>query len=386
MTKNITRKLISRKSLLDSFFSKLTLDSSSDIRFQNSDGVFIDRVVVYCHDLPGLIAYKKILENSSDSDDMLNVVGMDDGKGMLKITLNWSKVIKYRGRNQLMGPKCGLILAIVANVPESYHNIKILMNLTNINEIEYHLSQDLKLTNIIIGITSHTSKYPCPYGECYKDNKSNEWYKGTDRTIKNLRSNQRKWCEAPARQNDRRLLKEFKNCENVPLISCDDPDTPILYVIPPPPLHLILLGPVNHIINHLKQRYSQIVNILDTLHIQRSKYHGKTFEGNQCRQILQKIHKLNIPIEYKEYKQVLIDLKALHTVCNSNMLPHNYVEVLDKFSSSWQSLKDKFGISTTPKLHIILDHLEDYFNETNRTFLKKGTNLLKICTNLFLRY
>ena len=80
VTKNITKKLISRKTLLDSFFSKLTLDSSSDIRFQNSDGVFIDRVVVYCHDLPGLIAYKKILENSSDSDDMLNVVGMDDGK------------------------------------------------------------------------------------------------------------------------------------------------------------------------------------------------------------------------------------------------------------------------------------------------------------------
>ena len=88
VTKNITKKLISRKSLLDSFFSKLTLDSSSTTRFQNSDGLFIDRVVVYCHDLPGLIAYKWILENSCDSNDMLNVVGMDDGKGMLTITLN----------------------------------------------------------------------------------------------------------------------------------------------------------------------------------------------------------------------------------------------------------------------------------------------------------
>ena len=68
-----------------------------------------------------------------------------------------------------MGPKRGIILAIVANVPESYHNIKIIMNLTNINEIEFTLSQDLKLTNIIIGITSHSSKYPCPYGEWYKD-------------------------------------------------------------------------------------------------------------------------------------------------------------------------------------------------------------------------
>ena len=225
VTKNITKKLISRKSLLDSYFSKLTLDSSSAFRFQDSDGLSIDRVVVYCHDLPGLIAYKRIVENSCDSDDVLNVVGMDDGKGMLKITLNWSKVIRNRGRNQLMGPKCGLILAIVANVPESYHNIKILMNLTNVNEIEYTLSQDLKLTNIIIGITSHSSKYPCPYGECYKDNISKEWYKGTDRTIKNLRSNQRKWCEAPTKQNDRRFLKDFKNCEMYPLY-------PVILILP----------------------------------------------------------------------------------------------------------------------------------------------------------
>ena len=110
-----------------------------------------------------------------------------------------------------------MILAIVANVPESYHNIKILINLTNINEIEYMLSQDLKLTNIIIAITSHSSKYPCPYGECYKDNKSNEWYKGTDRTIRNLRSNQRKWCQASAKQHDRRLLKALRTMKMCPL-------------------------------------------------------------------------------------------------------------------------------------------------------------------------
>ena len=141
------------------------------MRFKNSDGSFIERLVVYCHDIPGLIAYKMIVENACHNDDMLNIVGMDYGKGMLKITLNWSKVVKYSGKNKLMGPKHGLILAIVANVPESYHNIKILINLTNINEIEFMPSQDLKLTNIIIGITSHSSKYPCPYGECYKDYK-----------------------------------------------------------------------------------------------------------------------------------------------------------------------------------------------------------------------
>ena len=60
----------------------------------------------------------------------------------------------------------------------------------NDNEIEYMLSQDPKSSNLIIGITSHSLNYHY----CYYN--SNDWYKGRDRTIRNLRSNQRKWCEA----------------------------------------------------------------------------------------------------------------------------------------------------------------------------------------------
>ena len=84
----------------------------------------------------------------------------------------------------------------------------------------------------------------------------------------------------------------------------------------------------------------------------------KTNEGNQCPQNLHNIHKINIPVDFKDYKQVLIDLKALHTACNSNVLPHDYVEVLNNFSS-WKCLEYKFGIYTTLKLYIILATLRN---------------------------
>jgi hypothetical protein len=84
-----------------------------------------------------------------------------------------------------MGPKHGMILAIVSNVHESNCNLNTLIQLIKLNEIDFKLSQDLKLTNIIIGIQSHSSKYPCPYGECFK-NLSNEWEKGENRTVNNL--------------------------------------------------------------------------------------------------------------------------------------------------------------------------------------------------------
>ena len=73
------------------------------------------------------------------------------------------------------------------------------------------------------------------------------------------------------------------NCENIPIL--DDPDDPIYLTILPPPLHTILLGPVNHVIKELRKRHPVIMKTIDNLHIQQSKYHGKNFEGNQFRAI-----------------------------------------------------------------------------------------------------
>ena len=139
-----------------------------------------------------------------------------------------------------MGPKRCLVIAAVAQVPETYWNMQVLIELTGLNEIKFKLSQDLKLINIIIGITTFSSKYPCPYGHCYKDEKTGLWNKGEDRTFRNLSEMQKKWCETTGENRSR--LKEFMNCEFAPLITTPNPDTPVIHLIPPPPLHLILLG------------------------------------------------------------------------------------------------------------------------------------------------
>ena len=60
-----------------------------------------------------------------------------------------------------MGPKRSVILAAVSKVKETHHNMKVLMDLTKLNEVEYSLSMDLKLVNITLGIGSHSSRYAC---------------------------------------------------------------------------------------------------------------------------------------------------------------------------------------------------------------------------------
>ena len=159
ITPNIKKKLTERKSLLDQFFTFSQLDSSTNLHFKTKKGKILSRSITYCHDIPGLIAFKKLTENVDESKEMLNVVGVDDGKQILKIVWNWSLMYENDvGKNKLMGPKSSIILAAVSKVKETHHNMKVLMQLTKLNEIEYAMSMDLKLINITIGICTHSSR------------------------------------------------------------------------------------------------------------------------------------------------------------------------------------------------------------------------------------
>ena len=171
-------------------------------------------------------------------------------------------------------------------------------------------------------------------------------------------------------------MKEHMNCENDPLVNAN-PDDPIIKTIPPPALHTILLGPVNHVFKELQKRYPKILKKISKLHIQRSKYHGRNFEGNQCRSLLKKIEELDIPDCFQEFKDVFIEIRNLHYLCNQQVLSSNYQKVIDDFRSSWYKLTDEYNISTTPKIHILLDHLEDYFDESNMTLIKATDELVE---------
>ena len=379
ITVNIAKKLINRKNILDQFFTEIRLDSTTNLHFKSKKGKSLSRSVTYCHDIPGLIAFIKLVVNLDESKEIMNVIGIDYGKSILKIVWNWSLMTsRDKGKKKLMGPKRSLVLAAVSKVQESHHNLSVLMQLTNLNEIEYNLSMDLKLINISIGICSHSSKFPCPYGECYRDG-TGHWIKGRDRTVGNIREQRNKWMQRSRNKKGNRLnLKKYMNCENDPLLNGDHGDQ-IIKIVPPPPLHTILLGPVNHVFKELKKVYPNIMGKVSKLHIQRSKYHGRQFEGNQCRDLLNSIHKLEIPDSFKVFRDVFLAIKDLHHLCNEQLLSCYYPKIIDNFRRAWFKLTDEFNVSTTPKIHILLDHLEDYFDLTDVTLIKTSDEL---CENM----
>ena len=105
--------------------------------------------------------------------------------------------------------------------------------------------------------------------------------------------------------------------------------------------------------------------------------------GYQCRLLLENINKLHIPESLVEFKSALKDLKALHVTCNSQVLPHNYCEIIDNFSRSWFNLSVKFNLSTTPKVHILTEHLCDYFDDSSLTLIKVTDEIVESCHQLF---
>ena len=74
-----------------------------------------------------------------------------------------------------------LLFGYVENLQESWHNMRILLELIQLDTIKYQLAADLKLINIILEMSSHSGKYACfsCYGKAIL-------VPGPPRTFKNL--------------------------------------------------------------------------------------------------------------------------------------------------------------------------------------------------------
>ena len=127
-----------------------------------------------------------------------------------------------------MGPKHSMILASVCYVLETYHNIKMLFNLLEVEKLNFKLSTNLKLVNIIIGKQSAACKFPCPYGNWIR-NENYGWSKGEKLFFNDLKTNHRNYVDHACEKLQK--LINYKNKEFDPLINGN---SVISYEIPPP--------------------------------------------------------------------------------------------------------------------------------------------------------
>ena len=160
--------------------------------------------MAYCHDIDGFVD-AVCEEKEIDKNEYEKVIETDDGKDSLKLVLIFTKFAKqnvgtdnteaeiddneeenftensditYVTKFKDFGVRKVFILAIVPKTPETYRNMRVIIQKTQLNNLDkFLLVADLKLLNIILGLGTHSSRYPCPYGQCFK-NKDGKWTKG----------------------------------------------------------------------------------------------------------------------------------------------------------------------------------------------------------------
>ena len=70
-------------------------------------------------------------------------------------------------------------------------------------------------------------------------------------------------------------------------------------------------------------------------------------------------------------------IKLLDELANKPKLEDEIYEVIKSFRDSYIELKDQFTISVTNKVHVIIDHLPEYFERNKTTLLKTSDQTIE---------
>ena len=381
-------KLQEMDKTLQPFFSSTTAEFDSSNKDERSQGIKVKRSVVYCNNLPGLL---ELVTNArgNTKDDCWQKTGMDGGGDFLKICLNIEKNEKsvpstekkprftysegaFASKYKDSGVKKLLILAIVEDIVENYANLKILLDLLKINDVEYINAFDMKLANSYIGVGTAASTYPCAWCELPKrdfDKEEHMFSGGNLRTLGKIRENAKAYQEAAAKHKGKNKLSSAKylNCENQPLCNRDD-STTVLKVIPPMELHCHL-GATNKLYDELdnsllKAGASKTAKDWSNLvGVSRPKMHGGEFNGDQCSSLLNRldwikdlIEEENLDDTVKSTYEAFLSFKSVKDSCFGNTCDSDYLEHIKDFGSKYLRL----NIGIPPKIHCILVHVPQF--------------------------
>ena len=176
---HVRKALVERKGIFAEYFDVEIAE------FETSTGESLMSPFVYCADITRFVETLASIRGYNFTD-MAQKIGMDSGKGHLRMVLTLydeddllPSNIKQRsvraggigsGTNyRLTGRKKIMIVASAPGVPETYKNCALIIDKVKINTLLYTFTGDLKLYNIVGGLMSSSCKCPCIYCEVYYD-------------------------------------------------------------------------------------------------------------------------------------------------------------------------------------------------------------------------
>ena len=371
-------------------------DGGSGQRVKKKTTKVVDKKIAHVKNVSEFVS-EVLLHRKLEPEDALIQIGIDHGGQFLKFMCSIKEARphttetapKKRSYDEgyipknfaLSGVKKMMTLALIKSC-ERHDNIQTIMELLQLERIQFGLSCDLKMILFLVGKGSASSTHSCPF--C-SDSKP-LWLEQNPKplTIEQLLNDYFAYQEALAegkRKGNKCLpdAKKYNNTINKPLIH--GPGTQkilgetVLY-----PEHHVFTGVTSKLVKEAEcnlfptpeegQAFMDSWFEQPEVNISRTVYHGKaSFVGNMAKKILDKIDSLEARLSEalsgsvkeelgKQYVQAFRQFGVVVDSCFGQSVHPLFEDHIKTFVTTYRAL----GISVTLKLHILERHTAEFIH------------------------
>jgi hypothetical protein len=280
------------------------------------------------------------------------------------------------------------LVAAVKTVAESHFNLKVLLDAIQSESFPYQLTGDFAFFMPIIGCKKGCSSCnPCPLCDIRRTKVGGgkaRWVDEEDvclRALGDQFSNFAGWVMEGEKQSAA-ATSRWKSVCGEPLLAMTQgrsPATLILHIIVPGPLHLYLA--VNEVFNHaekticpgIKELFRLVAGVL--FHV----YQGRigNYQGPEINKIFRHLDQLeayflggSLMRYYFVTFQAFRDVAQ--TLFSQGELQLCWREKLYHLRSCLLLLNSRFGMPITPKLHVLIVHIEQWVDVFGRSLGREG--------------
>ena len=173
----------------------------------------------------------------------------------------------------------------------------------------------------------------------------------------------------------RSQLKNYDSCEYPPIpLKKNEGNREVILTLVPDPLHVILLGPVNDVLENMEARWpNEMKKLYEKYCLKKTgegpggKFNGPSLKcilkENTIQYLERNLSNPEVSIHYLEYLRAI---RELHKICTAKKLINHEI-VIENFRTRFFYLFEHFSLSMTLKIHVIIHHYSFYFDKTGKT-------------------
>ena len=161
---NSSLKIKEKSHVLDEFYTVEQVEFEEKTKVANK---YVSRTIskdlVYTNNLSGLL-YHICDQLELNPYEVIVSVGIDGRGCSLKLIMNiFNPNLENTSISKDTGVNKVIYIAAVKDIPETHGNLETIFQKTGLNELKYYVAADMKLLNILLGLSVHGGKFSCLY-------------------------------------------------------------------------------------------------------------------------------------------------------------------------------------------------------------------------------